>query len=167
VYSIEAHPGTYAKLRRRQLLSRAFNVEPVWAAISDEVGELVISDTDRHIANTVIGATKGRRVPALTLDAFVESRGIERIDFLKMNIEGAERLAVQGMTSSIRIMRNVCIGCHDFLADKYNDETMRTKELVRAFLLDNGFDVVDRRPGDERPWARDYLYATRRDQAQS
>jgi FkbM family methyltransferase len=161
LYAIEAHPRTFRQLALTCAVNRRRNVEPVLLAITDEPGEVVITDTAKHIANTVVGAGSGLRVPADTLDRFVQMHGITRIDFLKMNIEGAERMAVQGMRASIGMTRNVCICCHDFLADRGGSEDMRTKELVQRFLVDNGFDIVDRAPGDRRAWSRDYVYGRR------
>lgn len=41
-------------------------------------------------------------VPAITLDAFVEQNGIERVDFIKADIEGAERNMLRGATRILR-----------------------------------------------------------------
>ena len=41
-------------------------------------------------------------VPAITLDAFVEQNGIARVDFIKADIEGAERNMLRGATRILR-----------------------------------------------------------------
>jgi len=41
-------------------------------------------------------------VPAITLDAFVERNGIKRVDFIKADIEGAERNMLRGATRILR-----------------------------------------------------------------
>ena len=41
-------------------------------------------------------------VPAITLDAFVERNNIERVDFIKADIEGAERNMLRGATRILR-----------------------------------------------------------------
>ena len=74
-----------------------------------------------------------------------------------MNIEGAERLAIRGLEGIIERTRHVCIGCHDFLADDGGSEQMRTKELVREFLVEHGFRVTTRDDAAD-PWTRDYVY---------
>jgi FkbM family methyltransferase len=163
LYAIEAHPTTYAQLERTCAANRRDNVVPAHLAVADAPGDINISDDAKHIANTVIGGGHGLRVPADTLDRFVEQRGIGRIDFLKMNIEGAERLALRGMQKAIGMTGNVCICCHDFLADRPGGSPdMRTKELVQRFLVDNGFQITDRSADDLRPWSRDYVYGRRR-----
>jgi FkbM family methyltransferase len=162
VFAIEAHPSTFELLERRCRLSRLTNVELAQVAIADKAGVITISDVEMDIANSIVGQSGGGvKVPAQTLDDFVAERGIELIDFLKMNIEGAERYAIEGMTATRQLVRNVCICCHDFLAEETGIAEMRTKSLIRSFLEDSGFEVVDRRPGDRRPWSRDYLYGRR------
>ena len=42
---------------------------------------------------------------AMTLDAFVSTRGIGRVDFIKMDIEGAERAALRGSTETLKAFR--------------------------------------------------------------
>src|SRR5215210_5536446 len=77
LFAIEAHPRTYEQLARLCRVNRRRNVEPHLLAITDGPGEITITDTQKHIANTVIGeGGGGLRVPADTLDRFVEKHGI-------------------------------------------------------------------------------------------
>ena len=69
------------------------------------------------------------------------SHGLSQVDFLKMNIEGAERLALSGLGEMVRKTKNVCIACHDFLANEGGPNEMRTKADVIRFLKQNGFAV--------------------------
>src|SRR6516165_8867283 len=80
-----------------------------------------------------------------------------RVDLLKMNIEGAERLALSGMGEMVQKTRNVCISCHDFLANGGGPNEMRTKADVIDFLKQNGF-LVSLRESDGRCNVRDYVY---------
>jgi FkbM family methyltransferase len=160
VFPIEAHPGTFQWLERRIRLNGMTNVTPIHAAVTDRKGEVHISDDEDHESNR-IGSSAGHAVVAVTLDQVVSEQGIDRIDFLKMNIEGSERFAIRGMSSSIQIVRNACISCHDFLADRGDDKSARTMETVRPFLEEAGFAVRGRRPDEDRDWARGYLYGRR------
>lgn len=159
VVSLEAHPGTYERLARLCAVNRLANVTAVQAAASNAEGEALISDFDHHLQNTIVGAEAGISVRACRIDTLAHELGITRIDLLKMNIEGAERLAVEGLARIIGAIRNVCISCHDFLADEGGSEQLRTKAAVRAFLEANGFRVTTRADAPE-PWTRDYLYGT-------
>ena len=41
-------------------------------------------------------------IPTISIDAFAEKRGIAAIDFIKMDIEGAETMALNGMREMVR-----------------------------------------------------------------
>ena len=45
----------------------------------------------------------------IALDDFVAQRGILHVDYIKRNIEGAERLAILGMDEVARITDHICI----------------------------------------------------------
>lgn len=159
VVAVEAHPRTFACLERTIAENRLDNVTAVAAAASDTEGTLRISDSASHISNTVLGGG-GLAVEGKPLDAILPALGVATVDFLKMNIEGAERLAIDGMHETVRRTRHVAIGCHDFTQDgagQAANEHMRTLVPVRSFLEANGFDVV--RPEDDPlPWVRDTLF---------
>jgi FkbM family methyltransferase len=159
IIAIEAHPTSYARLAALVEVN-GYNVSLVQAAVADRAGTLTISDVENVDLNTIVGVDLGPQVAALTLDDILAEEGVGRIDLLKMNIEGAERLAVRGMTASIRNTNHAVIACHDFIADAESRPELRTKDAVRRFLIDNGFTVLERTQ-DGRPWVADYLYATR------
>jgi FkbM family methyltransferase len=158
VVSLEAHPRTYERLARLCDVNRLANVIPLNVAAADAEGTLRISDLDHYLQNTVLDIeSDGIEVPARRLDALAHDLDVTSIDLLKMNIEGAERLALAGLEEMIERTRHVCIGCHDFLADSGGPEEMRTKALIREFLVDRGFRVTARDDAAD-PWTRDYLY---------
>jgi FkbM family methyltransferase len=163
LYCVEAHPRTFEFLRRTCELNRLDNVSLDNVAIGDARGEVTISDVGdaRNYENTILVDTEaGLRVPAMTLSDYFHTRAIASADLLVMNIEGAERLALEGMRDVADRVRHVAIACHDFLADETGNEAMRTKRIVREQLSRYGFEVSDR-PGDPRPWLRDFLYGSR------
>jgi FkbM family methyltransferase len=158
VVSLEAHPRTYERLASLCRANRLENVTPLQAAASDTDGDLVISDVDHYLQNTVLGSANGGiEVPARRIDTVAADLGITSIDLLAMNIEGAERLAIGGLDGIIDTTRHVCISCHDFLADDGGSDELRTKAVVREFLVEHGFRVLSRDDAPD-PWTRDYLY---------
>ncbi|MFN0154043.1 MAG: FkbM family methyltransferase [Gaiella sp.] len=160
VVAIEAHPASFAKLELVRRLNRLRNVSPVHAAVTDTLGVVRISDLPNDQANSIVGVhgRSGVDVPAERLDHLLPKLGIERIDLLKMNIEGAELRALQGLGEYIHRVRHIVVACHDFAAAR--GEEMLSLEPVRAFLEGAGFEV--RRRADERYWVAHYLYASRR-----
>lgn len=155
VIAIEAHPGTAAVLSRAGAANGLTNITVVVAAVADQPGTLRISNSDEFGVNSVFDSGV-IEVQATTIDELLRSEGLDHIDFLKMNIEGAERLAIDGMSETVDRIDRMAISCHDFLGTDWG----ATRERVRAWLHENGFTVTSR-PDDPRPWARDYLYASR------
>jgi FkbM family methyltransferase len=161
VVAVEADPETFRWLERRRELNGLSNVAAIQAAVTAEPGEVLISSEGFHEEHRLVDSGPGHRVRALTLDGLLAEHEISRLDFLKMNIEGAERLALVGMDASAKSVRNLAVSCHDYMADRGGDGSMRTHAFVRDLLLRHGFELVERRADDDRDWARSYLYARR------
>jgi len=164
VHAIEAHPDTYECLASMKELNVFEQLVCHHFAVGATPGTVGISDRESWVSNTVFDGTSARRrkeVRRRRLDAFAAEAGIGEIDFLAMNIEGAEDRAIRGMTGILPRIRHLCIACHDFLADRTGNEDFRTKAAVEAFLADRGFRVVDGTDDRNRPWLEDYVYASR------
>jgi FkbM family methyltransferase len=157
VVAIEPHPETFRILQAQVGANKLANVELEQVAVTAAPGPVYIEDRERHERNTISGDwTEGRRedpVEGVPLDDLRKRHGLERIDFLKMNIEGAEAAALEGMSETIGVTRHVCIACHDFLG-------LPTRERVASFLRDRGF-TVETRDTDEREFVRDHVHASR------
>jgi FkbM family methyltransferase len=156
VISIEAHPRVFRCLSKMRAENRLENVTLVQAAVADQEGEVQLSDSPEHEGNSIIGVVSGIRVPCTTLGYIFRSLELSRVDFLKMNIEGAERLALSGMGEMVRNTKSVCIACHDFLADGGGPNGLRTRADVIAFLKENGFVVSLRE--SEGDFLSNYVY---------
>lgn len=157
VIAVEAHPGTARILEKVGPLNGMANIETVAAAVTDVAGRVSITDTEEPGTNSLFDEGTSIEVPATTIDDLVEAHDLERINFLKMNIEGAERLAIQGMAKSVGRIDRMAISCHDFLGTDWGTTSVE----VRTWLEQHDF-VIHCRPADPRPWARNYLYASRR-----
>lgn len=145
VFSIEAHPGIYAYLERSIGMNHFDHVKTYNVALSNKRETVHIKDDlDDLLGNFIVGQSDGVPVKAITLDELCATEKIERIDFLKMNIEGSERAAVEGMVKSLSKIAIVCISCHDFKYRRTNDPFFETKAFVQSFLEKSGFIVVPR-----------------------
>jgi FkbM family methyltransferase len=73
---------------------------------------------------------EGMELPATTIDALVSELGLKRVDFIKMDIEGAERNALQGGRAIIsRFRPRLAVSAYHLLDDP---EVLRS-EVRRAF----------------------------------
>jgi len=151
VVAIEAHPRTFARLVDLCRANTLANVTALDLLVSDFDGEAAISDEGNHVRNA--RSDEGIPVRARRLDSLARELDIDRIDLLKMNIEGAEADALHGLGTLAERTRHAVISCHDFLG-------VPTKAAVRAFLTEHGFEVTTRDDAAD-PWTRDYLYGFR------
>lgn len=156
VIAVEAHPETYRCLAETVARSGLTNVTPVHCAIADVDGTAVINTTDNHLANSIL-AGEGESVPEVSLETLC--RDLDRVDFLRSNIEGAERLAIQG--PALCKVLNVCVSCHDFAANDGHGEYLRTSTEVRLSLEQAGFAVSKGSDPGGKPWLPYNLYGAR------
>jgi FkbM family methyltransferase len=147
VWAIEPHPVSFAALRRRCELNRLANVTALNYACMGRAEDLQIETLPVWESNYVrAGApsASSRRVTGARFDDLAAEEGIDRIDFLKMNIEGAERWALPGCEKALRRARFVCIAAHDFRAERGEGDEFRTLEFVKEFVSAAGFEIVMR-----------------------
>lgn len=164
VLAVEAHPATYRLLEQTCRLNDLPNVTPLQRAVMDRVGTVTMLEEGSHrdffsIVGSANGSAGQVEVPGATLDDICRAEGLERVDFLKMNIEGAERYALEGADDILARTEHVCIACHDFLSER--DSQLATKTFVVELLRGAGFEVILR---DEHPlpWVRDHVHGVRR-----
>lgn len=156
VICVEAHPRTYRCLEKLVQYNALTNVTCVHRAIADiPDATAMIADSVTYVGNR-LSAVKGSPVQTTTVDALHGELSLGRIHFLKMNIEGAERLAIRGMSEILRQTEVLCISCHDFLAVRSGDDSLRTKDEVRHCLQENGIRIFERAAGTA--WVRDQVW---------
>jgi FkbM family methyltransferase len=158
VICIEAHPETFRCLQKLVQYNRLGNVTMIRRAVSEPSCELAMIEDGKHYLRNRLGGDKGIAVRATTLDALHQELELGRIQFLKMNIEGAERFAIRGMREALRQTETLCVCCHDFLAEAGGEEGLRTKGAVREFLERSGFRVIQRQESNLAPYVRDQLW---------
>jgi FkbM family methyltransferase len=101
---IALEPQEYAiqALRNNLLINQFDHVSVQQVAASDQAGTAIL-DVSRGAVSASIARDFGRKgsfsVPTVTLSALAETLGIDRLNVLKMDIEGAEYLALLGAES--------------------------------------------------------------------
>jgi len=101
VIAVEPHPVMVARLTFNKAASGADNVAIVAAAAGDADGELMIATDNENVgASRVYSGTGTRsdaiRVPAMRLLRIVQDHRIEKIDSLKIDVEGYEDRVLTG-----------------------------------------------------------------------
>ena len=108
VIAVEMMPETAISLRQTIALNDLGNVELVEMALSDEAGKVLdigMPDASHFGQASIIRNLDGRgrsiSVMATTLDDV--TKGLERIHIMKMDLEGAELLALRGARRTLQI----------------------------------------------------------------
>lgn len=100
VYSLEAMPQTFEILKKNIKDNKFENIRCYNYAVDEECGEANFS------ANATPGAKKinenGIKVPQISIDEFTRINSINKVDFIKMDIEGSENNALRGARETIR-----------------------------------------------------------------
>lgn len=86
-------------------------------------------------------------VPATTLDAFLSSVGVGRVDVIKMDIEGGEWNALKGMEKTLENVRHLIIEYNPGALTRAGAEPERLLSTLRA----KGFSIVLLGNGREIP----------------
>jgi len=159
VICVEAHPKTYRCLKALVQHNRLENVVAIQQAVTEPLQpNVIIEDSSNYLSNR-LGSSTGILVSATTIDEIYLKLKLQTVNFLKMNIEGAERLAIRGMTETLKHTQALCICCHDFLAEERHEEFCRTKSVVREFLRQSGFKVVERFDPGSPPYINHQVWA--------
>ncbi len=147
VWAIEPHPVSFAALVKFCALNHLDNVTPLNYACVENPGPLEIETLPVWESSYVrpgAPSKSSHSVEGVRFDTLAAERAIGRIDFLKMNIEGAERLALPGCREALARTRFVCVAAHDFRAARGEGDHYRTLAFVRRFLEDAGFEITTR-----------------------
>jgi len=168
IWAIEPHPISFAVLRKLCARNGIANVTALHYACVDQSARLQIETLPVWESNYVRAGEPSHTshaVEGVVFDRLSAEQGIGPIDYLKMNIEGAERVALPGCREALRRTRFVTIAAHDFRAARGEGEHFRTLDFVRGFLSDAGFDLVTR-DDDPRYYVPYHVHGVRKQSSQ-
>jgi FkbM family methyltransferase len=117
IFAFEPTPNTLSVLRQTIRINNLEDmVEPVKQAMGRETGKTIffISDNEADNSNSLVSykqdrELKGVEVEINTIDNFAATKRLSRIDFIKIDAEGAEYDVLQGAAEVFRLYRPFCI----------------------------------------------------------
>jgi FkbM family methyltransferase len=140
IYSIEPHRESFEILKKNLKLNNLINVKPFHAAISNVTEQITLYiDKNNQIGNSIFKTdeiTTEEKVDSFSLGDFVKSNKIEKINFLKIDCEGAEFEILLNLDRElIKNIDRISMEVHE------NSNTKSIDELV-DFLKDKNFKVM-------------------------
>ncbi len=185
IWAIEPQAFSYAVLKTTLAWHRIGDrVTPVYAAVGDKAGEMLLV-TPRKVTGRMGRAyaflseaepqgklrpdledtgSQMQPTPVVTLDAFCAERGIAHVDFIRMDIEGAELMALRGASQILdRDRPHVLVEIHPAMLESRFGGTAHavvelfTRRGYRMFALNGDrleecFAAVA-----DKPW-KDYFF---------
>ncbi len=109
VHAFEPVPATFTLLSTNVEWNLLRNVTVNRSALWHERDEVSLSLDESRSGNigayTVSGTGSGVSAPAVPLDDYVQENGLGRLDFIKLDLEGAEFRALEGMCAVLERFR--------------------------------------------------------------
>jgi FkbM family methyltransferase len=141
--SLEPHPALCRRLRQNVDLNRYDHVTVLEAALAATDGELDFYGVDparfdqgRSCLKPAEGATQAMRVSSITGETLVKTCDLTGCDFIKMDVEGAEKTALEELAPLIQKYRPVVLF-------EYRDQQWSlfgaTAEDVLPTFIDRGY----------------------------
>ncbi len=158
VFCFEPDPRGAEALKKNIKLSGLTNVEIITAAVGASDGTVQLSLYPNPCTNTTLPIETGRghgagdtpieviTVPLVALDTFIRERGINDVDFIKVDTEGAECMVIQGGLDMWRKQRP------DFFVEMhgpFHRECRKLLDFEECDAIDMGgwgFSLVKHRP---------------------
>jgi FkbM family methyltransferase len=145
VVAIEPDPLNYQRLREHLDLNGISNVTPLQIGLSDEAGEMRLEVPDAHNRGTArLTAGPGTVVRVTTLDALVADESLERVDAIKIDVEGWETHVIRGASHILRAFRP---RLYVELADQHLRGAGSSAAELVGLIRSYGYDVRDIRTG--------------------
>ncbi|MFH1367048.1 MAG: FkbM family methyltransferase [Patescibacteria group bacterium] len=131
VIAFEPDPQNFNILQKNVQNSNFSNIILINKAILNKIGQTnFFPNNSKSIVNN---QSAGIKIQTTTLDNEITKIGLITIDFVKMDIEGSELEAFEGMRKMLEITKNFAIACyHERMGQK-------TGEILKPMLCQIGF----------------------------
>jgi FkbM family methyltransferase len=151
VFAFEPNPGVFEQLSQHVIRNGLTNVTTARLALADKEGslELFVSACAQNsglssitplsgaFASGSLDREKRLQVRATTFDRWREEHGLDRIDVMKIDVEGAELLVLRGMARTLVEAPPACIICESHGLGGTNDDA------ARRLLVAEGYAPLD------------------------
>lgn len=105
VVAVEAIPANYAIMKKNIELNKLNNITPINMAIWKNKGFISMNMNDHQknsIVDNVVQSKKMMKLPCNTIDDIVKDLNLKKVDYIRIQINGAELEALEGMKNVIK-----------------------------------------------------------------
>lgn len=154
VYAFEPDPVTYQWLSGNVKRNNLANVTTNQLALGEEPGMLdLYIGSPENIGTTSLRpqynhSGRSARVEVLPLDSYLERAGVQRVDFIKIDVEGAESLVLKGAPMLLAKRPSIIIEFEESNQKRFGSSCA---ELARV-LLQNGYKLESILDGKRAPY---------------
>jgi FkbM family methyltransferase len=158
VFAFEAEPNTCALLRRNIRWNKFDGVvQAEQKALTDRDGDCQFSfDWEEPMLSSLVsgrpGSSKTIQVRGVRLDTFLSASGAERVDVVKLDLEGGEPACIRGMQKSIRNVRCLILEVDRLRLEKQGIGALQFVEQVRDAGKFDEVEVCDEQQGRLVAW---------------
>ncbi len=145
IYGFEPDPYNYIWLKKNlQLMGAGQNVKIETVAVSDRAGNVRFTPSNPNSHENLWAGMNFKKevsvgeieVPSISLDQFCADKKIQQVDLVKMDIEGAEGYAVDGMVDGLKkkLYKNILLELHpQFLSGEHSSEKIIARILNQGY----------------------------------
>lgn len=154
VYAFEPYLDNYRRLENHKLINNKNNLFIYNKGISDREGKQTLylspdNNTGGHSLHLKNHSNKKTEIQTITLSGFCDREKIYKIDFLKIDCEGAEFEILKTDETILQKVNKIVMECHPY-------ENNTVDDIIRL-LERNGFKVI--RESNDSPSGIEMLYA--------
>ena len=111
LYAFEPVPTLNKSLNKTLLVNGQFHAHTISKAVSNADGETIFTFNKEHTGVSKIGdfdtsdETEKLVIETVKLDSFINEKGIKRIDFIKVDVEGHEAEVIEGASECLSLYK--------------------------------------------------------------
>jgi FkbM family methyltransferase len=112
VFAVEPQPYAARAIRISAALNGFEHLRVEEAAVCDEEGTMPFFENRKAVSSGLVdyyGVAEGRRVPVRTIDSLALQHALDRLDLIKLDVEGVEHKVLLGAETSIARFRPLVV----------------------------------------------------------
>jgi FkbM family methyltransferase len=138
IYAFEPNPSTLQRFKRNVSLNDIRGLHLMEMGLSDAPGYALVVETPAHSGAAYLRQTSLSGIAVTTLDLFCQQNMIDRLDLIKMDVEGAELRALHGGIATFKRFRPGLL--IELNPETFEREGYSVRDIV-VFLEDLGYEI--------------------------